>query len=225
MSNVSVNSNGALSYTPAASSGGNSLGVNASSAAAQQTAFLKLLVAQMTHQDPTNPVDNAQMTSQIAQINTVNGIQQLNTTMQSMQLMQGTSLSGHSVLTAGNDMATTTSTDSTGATKSSSTATFDLSAAASNVSISVSDPSGKVIATIPAGSMGAGRQTVNVDTSSYTGAGPLTFSVQAANGKSPVSATTYSQDKVVSVGSSNGALSIQLASGASVSYDKIVAVY
>ena len=37
------------------------------------TAFLKLLVTQMQNQDPLNPLDNAQVTSQMAQINTVNG--------------------------------------------------------------------------------------------------------------------------------------------------------
>ena len=36
--------------------------------------FLKLLVAQMQNQDPLNPMDNAQVTSQMAQINTVTGI-------------------------------------------------------------------------------------------------------------------------------------------------------
>ncbi|MEG0141807.1 MAG: flagellar hook capping FlgD N-terminal domain-containing protein, partial [Comamonas sp.] len=49
-----------------------------------QDRFLKLLVAQLNNQDPMNPMDNAQMTSQMAQINTVTGIQQLNQTMQSM---------------------------------------------------------------------------------------------------------------------------------------------
>ena len=49
--------------------------------AAAQDRFLKLLVAQLNNQDPMNPLDNAQMTSQIAQINTVTGIQQLNQTM------------------------------------------------------------------------------------------------------------------------------------------------
>ncbi|MBX9833033.1 MAG: flagellar hook assembly protein FlgD, partial [Burkholderiaceae bacterium] len=46
-----------------------------------QDRFLKLLVAQLNNQDPMNPLDNAQMTSQIAQINTVTGIQQLNETV------------------------------------------------------------------------------------------------------------------------------------------------
>ena len=36
--------------------------------------FLKLLVTQMQNQDPLNPMDNAQITSQMAQINTVNGV-------------------------------------------------------------------------------------------------------------------------------------------------------
>ncbi len=44
--------------------------------------FLKLLVAQMRNQDPLNPLDNAEVTSQLAQINTVRGIEQLNASMQ-----------------------------------------------------------------------------------------------------------------------------------------------
>eukprot|EP01036_Dinobryon_divergens_P015923 gene15923-21576_t len=80
--------------------------------AASQDRFLKLLVAQLNNQDPMNPLDNAQMTSQIAQINTVTGIQQLNQTMQSMasqfnslQVMQGTALVGRNVLTEGSSLA------------------------------------------------------------------------------------------------------------------------
>ena len=49
-----------------------------------QSRFMKLLVAQMQNQDPLNPMDNAQMTSQIAQLQTVSGINQLNTTVQSL---------------------------------------------------------------------------------------------------------------------------------------------
>ena len=73
--------------------------------------FLKLLVAQMQNQDPLNPMDNAQVTSQMAQINTVNGIQQLNTTVQGlttqftqMQALQGASLVGHDVIVPGNKL-------------------------------------------------------------------------------------------------------------------------
>ena len=46
--------------------------------------FLKLLVAQMQNQDPLNPMDNAQVTSQMAQIQSVNGIEKLNRTVESL---------------------------------------------------------------------------------------------------------------------------------------------
>ncbi len=51
--------------------------------------FLKLLVTQLQNQDPLNPMDNAQITSQMAQINTVNGITTLNTSVSGLntQLM------------------------------------------------------------------------------------------------------------------------------------------
>ena len=47
-------------------------------AASQQDRFMKLLVAQLNNQDPMNPMDNAQLTSQTAQISTVSGIEKLN---------------------------------------------------------------------------------------------------------------------------------------------------
>ncbi|HEX5390748.1 MAG TPA: flagellar hook capping FlgD N-terminal domain-containing protein, partial [Burkholderiaceae bacterium] len=52
-------------------------GANAASSDPQaaQDKFLKLMVAQLANQDPLNPMDNAELTSQMAQINTVSGIQ------------------------------------------------------------------------------------------------------------------------------------------------------
>ena len=52
------------------------------SASDLQNTFLTLLVTQLKNQDPTNPADSSQMTSQLAQINTVTGIGQLNTSLQ-----------------------------------------------------------------------------------------------------------------------------------------------
>ncbi|MBP9059761.1 MAG: flagellar hook assembly protein FlgD, partial [Rhodoferax sp.] len=76
-----------------------------------QDRFLKLLVAQLNNQDPMNPMDNAQMTSQMAQINTVSGIQQVNETLKSMatqftsmQVLQGSSMVGHDVLLNSNSL-------------------------------------------------------------------------------------------------------------------------
>ena len=63
----------------------------------------------MQNQDPLNPMDNAQVTSQMAQINTVTGIEKLNTTVQGLssqfvqlQALQGAALVGRDVIVAGN---------------------------------------------------------------------------------------------------------------------------
>eukprot|EP01030_Chromulinospumella_sphaerica_P001029 gene1029-1009_t len=66
----------------------------AQSGAEMQDRFLKLLVAQLNNQDPMNPMDNAQMTSQMAQINTVTGIQKM---QQSIELMTGQMQASHSL--------------------------------------------------------------------------------------------------------------------------------
>src|SRR3954466_15595931 len=86
-------------------------GTNASDAAATSDRFLKLLAAQMRNQDPLSPMDNAQVPSQMAQINTVTGIDKLNTTVQGLsrqfiQLegVQGASLVGRDVIVAGNKL-------------------------------------------------------------------------------------------------------------------------
>src|SRR4051812_22877348 len=79
------------------------------SAQDQSDRFLKMLVAQMSNQDPLNPMDSAEVTSQMAQISTVEGVQTLNTSITSlgaqltqMQTMQGAALVGKDVAIEGN---------------------------------------------------------------------------------------------------------------------------
>lgn len=57
------------------------------SAADLSDSFMKLLVAQMQNQDPTNPMDNNQLTAQLAQFNTAAGVEKLNTSMTGVQAM------------------------------------------------------------------------------------------------------------------------------------------
>src|SRR3546814_11805675 len=73
-----------------------------------QDRFLTLLVTQLQNQDPLNPMDNAQVTSQIAQLSTVNGINQLKTTLLALsgqmdvsQSMPAAGLTGKEVLVRG----------------------------------------------------------------------------------------------------------------------------
>lgn len=80
-----------------------------SSAAETQDRFLQLLVTQMKNQDPLNPLDNAQVTSQMAQLSTVTGIDKLNATLQALSdsmmpnqsLQAAASMIGRGVLVPG----------------------------------------------------------------------------------------------------------------------------
>ncbi|RCX10961.1 flagellar hook assembly protein FlgD [Extensimonas vulgaris] len=192
--------------------------------AAAQDRFLKLLVAQLNNQDPMNPLDNAQMTSQIAQINTVTGIQQLNDTVNKFagqlavqQLVQGSSLVGHRVLVEGDTLAVD-------AQSGQATGGFDLAASAASVTVQVLDASGKQIGTVDLGALPAGRHGFAWDASSYQGSSAPHFKVVASNGAAAVSATPLATQQVSAVSVSNGALQLQLSDGSSVAQSAIKAV-
>ena len=81
------------------------------SASGMEDRFLTLLVTQMQNQDPLNPMQNAELTSQLAQINTVKGVATLNATLEKLLgsysdalSMQSASLVGKNVLAAGNKL-------------------------------------------------------------------------------------------------------------------------
>lgn len=193
------------------------------SAKDQSDRFLKLLVAQLNNQDPMNPMDNAQMTSQIAQINTVSGIQQLNDTIQSMaaqytsmQVMQGAAMIGHQVVASGNTLSVK---DGVG------TAAVSLDADASSVQVQVLTPGGQVLDQFNLGALGAGTHNINWDASRYSGAGSPTFSVIAKQGSSTVAATPLVRDTIASVGTdSSGAMNLALQSGTSIKYSAIKSI-
>ena len=59
-------------------------GEKAGFASLGQGDFLKLMTAQLQQQDPTAPVDNKEMLAQLAQFQSLGGINQINTTLQSL---------------------------------------------------------------------------------------------------------------------------------------------
>ena len=126
-----------------------------------QDRFLKLLVTQMKNQDPLNPMDNAQVTSQMAQLSTVTGIDKLNTTMESLigsvqssQSYQASSMIGHNVLVTGNEV----STDGTGGYFG-----VDLPIGADKLTVTIKDAAGATIRTLTLGAQEAGTLPLNWD--------------------------------------------------------------
>jgi flagellar basal-body rod modification protein FlgD len=215
-------SSSTASSTAVAASGTGSTGASTPTAAESQDRFLKLLVAQLNNQDPMNPMDNAQMTSQMAQMSTVSGIEQVNATLKSMadqfnamQMLQGSSMVGHNVLVNSNVL-TPVNGIANGA--------MDLAGKADSVKVQVMSPGGKVVDTIDVGASAAGRVNFNWNASSYQGGGNPTFQVQATLGGQPVAATPLAQDTVVSVGMVSGSMNVQFQNRASVPYSSVQAI-
>jgi flagellar basal-body rod modification protein FlgD len=129
--------------------------VDPNSVQAQTDKFMTLLVTQLKNQDPTAPLDNAQITSQLAQLSTVTGINNLNTTLTSLQssyqsseAMQATSMIGHGVLVPGTSVQLQAGKSILG---------VDLATAADSVQVIVTDPvTGKDVSTINLGAKAAG---------------------------------------------------------------------
>ena len=192
-----------------------------SEANASQDRFLKLLVAQLNNQDPMNPMDNAQMTSQMAQINTVTGIQQVNETLKSMatqfsslQVLQGTAMVGHDVFIESNTL-TQKSGVASGA--------IDLAGKADSLKIEILSPGGEVLDTLDRGPQEAGRHTFDWDASNYQGLGDPSFRVTAKLAGDTVASTSMARATVMSVGSEGGVMTVQLQGRTAVSYDRVKA--
>lgn len=166
-----------------------------------QDRFLKLLVAQMKNQDPLNPLDNAQVTSQLAQISTVSGIDKLNTTLQTLaaglatsQSLEATAMIGHGVLAPGASLALENGAAIGG---------FDLPQAVDRLVVTIKDSSGIVVHSMDLGPQPQGATVFQWDGGTDSGAsaasGNYGFSVSAQQGSTKVNAGTLAYGRVNSV--------------------------
>lgn len=117
--------------------------------------FMTMLVTQLKNQDPLSPMDNAQMTSQLAQLQTVTGVNKLNTTLESLkssyqstESLQATNLIGHGVLVEG---------DGVLLAKSQAILGVELETPADKLQVIIVDPkTGKDVASMDLGAQEAG---------------------------------------------------------------------
>jgi flagellar basal-body rod modification protein FlgD len=176
----------------------------AANANATQNRFMKLLVTQMKNQDPLNPLDNAQVTSQLAQLSTVSGIDKLNTTLESMiasqqsgQAVQAAGMIGHGVLAPGKQLSLASNTSIFG---------VDMAASAEKVKVTIRDVNGVAVHTMDLGAKDAGTVALTwdgvKDDGSKAADGAYSFDVAATAGSASVSATALAFGQVSSVSTS-----------------------
>lgn len=189
--------------------------------AASQDRFLKLLVAQLNNQDPLNPMDNAQMTTQMAQINTVSGIQELNATLKGMAAqfssttaLQGTSLIGREALLPGETLAF-----KNGQGK----AAFSLEGKATDVKVDIMGTNGEVIKTIEMGALNGGLHGFSWDAEGVDPATVKGFQVRAFSGNERVDTVSLQRLSVDSVSFSSGSIYMLLQDGSTRAYNDVLA--
>ncbi|MCV2367373.1 flagellar hook assembly protein FlgD [Roseateles oligotrophus] len=188
-------------------------------AADTQDRFMKLLIAQMKNQDPMNPMDNAQVTSQMAQIQTVTGVSTLDTSIKSlssqfvqMQALQSVSLVGRDVSVEGNRLDMENGIG---------TGVFELGSPADAVKLEVLSPGGNVIDTVQLGAQGSGRHNFEWSGDKSDPAAKYNFRITATQGTAAVASIPYSFDKVIAVNTSGSKLQLQLQNAGLVDYGSI----
>jgi len=180
----------------------NASGLSGTGQTLSENDFFQLLTAQLEHQDPLNPMSGDQFAAELAQFSTASGVQNLQTSLSGQQAV---GLVGHNVAVSGRTLVLGQSGATTGA--------FDLSAAANNVAVTITDTTGKTLASLNLGAMPAGTQTFSWNGAGTNGSrlapGTYSFNVTAvgANGAA-VSATPYAVVPVtaVSLGGQGGPL-------------------
>ncbi|WP_295006489.1 flagellar hook assembly protein FlgD [uncultured Dechloromonas sp.] len=163
-----------------------------STTAEMEDRFLTLLMTQIKNQDPLNPMDNAAVTTQLAQLNTVNGIEKLNATLSQLlsgyneaQGMQAAGIIGKNVMVAGNSLPLAAGKTAFGGAS--------LAAAADKVTLTIKDASGKLVQSKELGAQEAGIMYFSWDGKDEAGnamsEGKYTFAIEATAAGKKVDAT------------------------------------
>lgn len=194
------------------------------SSADLQNQFLNMLVAQLKNQDPTNPMDNSQLTTQLAQINTLSGIEKLNTTLGSIsgqistsQSLQTTTLIGHGVMVNGSQVLVGSGT----------TTPFgvELATASTATSVTIKDSSGTAVRTIDLGKLSSGVHTFSWDGKLDDGTtapdGKYSVSLAASSGSTQLVAQPLNYAYVNGVSTTDGTTKLDLGTMGSATLDEI----
>jgi flagellar basal-body rod modification protein FlgD len=194
-----------------------------------QADFFALLTKELANQDPTKPVDNNEMISQMTAFSTTDGVQQLNssfdsfaTSMTSSQALQASSLVGRSVLVEDNVFGMAEGETVKGKLVSDKPA--------SNVNIYVENVAGEVIQTVPVGSVAAGGFTFNWDGQTSKGepaeAGAYRFRIVGlVEGEaSELEAQTYRKVDSVTLAGTGGKIVLNLNGGSAMALEDVVEV-
>lgn len=194
-----------------------------------QEDFFALMTKELSHQDPTKPVENNEMISQMTAFSTTDGVSQLNdsfntfaASMSSSQALQASSLVGRSVLVDDNVFGKAAGEDVKGKLVSDEPA--------SNVNIYVENTAGEIIQTVPVGDVKAGEFTFTWNGNGSDGepapAGAYRFRIAGLVGgeAQELQAMTYRKVDSVTLAGAGGKILLNLNGGSSMALSDVVEV-
>ncbi len=189
--------------------------------------FLKLFVAQLQNQDPLNPMDSSQFVTQLAQMSQVEQAYDTNTNLQSIlaslsdnTYMSSVSFIGKTVTAPGSQISLTDG--------SQPTLNYNLSQAASQVEVDITDAGGNVVRTLTQGQTPAGSQTISWDgrdaNNNALPAGTYTFTVKGTDASGNSFSGTPLIKGVVTGVKLNGSMPVLTIGGTDIQLSDVIAV-
>lgn len=167
-----------------------------------QDQFLTLLVAQLQNQDPLNPADATEFTSQLAQYSELEQLFNLNDAMEELtattsksQNISALNLIGQEVVVEGD----TFSFDG----ESSANLGYKIDGTVTDLTIAIRNSSGKIVATLKADDLSEGNHSISWDGKDDNGdtvlSGEYTFSLTATSNESSATVTPLIRSRVTGV--------------------------
>lgn len=148
--------------------------------------FLNLLVAQLTHQDPMNPMEGTEFTAQLAQFTSLEQLVNINESLgklgsleSSITQSRAVGMIGKQILAEGNTIAMSNGI--------SSNVIFSLEKPTNSAAVSVFDESGALVSVVDTNALSAGQNTIGFAGFDKNGNplpdGIYTFQVMALDGE------------------------------------------
>ena len=214
-----------LTFYSGNASGTSGNAVDATSTSDLQSNFLRMLTVQLQNQDPMNPMESAEMTSQLAQLNMVDGIGNMNKNlasliaqMQAADFMSQAGTVGKSALVEGSEM----SYDG----QSLMVMASNFSSPVTNAVANIYDAAGQLVLKTDMGPQTSGIKHFYWDGVDSNGqqraAGNYRIEVVGKDGEASKVSQTYVASPVVAVGRSGTDIRLTLADGREIASSGVV---
>jgi flagellar basal-body rod modification protein FlgD len=170
--------------------------------------FLNLLVAQLKHQDPLNPMDSTGFTAQLAQFSSLEQLQNVNSTLENMASAQTDQANNQAVYYIGKSVTARGNTVQLGSDLTGQI-NFELKGDAQAVFVNIYDSFGRYVRNIETGPKSAGYGQIDWDGRDSNGnmvpQGSYTYEMLAVNADNdPVAAESFATGRITGVNFKNG---------------------